>query len=77
MCTIFFQVIGRFAEATLIIFSLVTLLFGIYRVISLTDLSVGFIKTKITKIPKKNINIYIYILFRNHSAGPVNFVKLA
>ena len=29
----FFQVIGRFAEATLIKFSLVTLLFGIYRVI--------------------------------------------
>ena len=31
-------------------FSLVTLLFGIYRVISLTDLSTGFIKPKITKI---------------------------
>lgn len=46
----FFQVIGRFAEATLIKFSLVTLLFGIYRVISLTDLSTGFIKPKITKI---------------------------
>ena len=38
---------------------------GIYRVISLTDLSVGFIKTK------------HIILFRNHLAGPVNFVKLA
>jgi hypothetical protein len=46
----FFQVIGRFAEATLIKFSLVTLLFGIYRVLSLTDLSTGFIKPKITKI---------------------------
>ena len=46
----FFQVIGRFAEATLIKFSLVTLLFGIYRVLSLTDLYTGFIKPKITKI---------------------------
>ena len=46
----FFQVVGRFSEATLIKFSLVTLLFGIYRVISLTDLSTGFIKPKITEI---------------------------
>ena len=51
----FFQVIGRFAEATLIKFSLVTLLFGIYRVISLTDLSTGFIKPKITEITNKQI----------------------
>ena len=46
----FFQIVGRVTEATLIKFSIVTLLFGIYRVIPLTDLSTGFIKPKITKI---------------------------
>ena len=73
----FFEIIGRVTEATLIKFSLVTLLFGIYRVISLTDLSTGFIKPKITKITNlKKFNNKI-ILFLVHIAGPVNLVKLA
>ena len=53
----------------------VTCFFCIYRVIYLTDLYAGFIKTKITK----PINFWkqVILLFRNHLAGPVNLVKLA
>ena len=51
--------------------------FCIYRVISLTDLSAGFITTKIPKVKKKNFEKKNILLFRNNLAGPVNLVKLA
>ena len=54
-------------------FSLVTLLFSIYRGIPLSDQSTSFIKTKITKLFYFLQKLYIVWL---HLAGPVNLVEL-
>ena len=59
------------------LFGFCNVFFCIYRVIYLTDLYAGFIKTKITKPTKKKLRKKVILLFRNHLAGPVNLVKLA